>query len=941
MILINCFTVFAQKSVMNYVPGEIYVKVKAKYAQKINPKNKDLNIGTELAFLKNSALTNNLNIKKALKPFLNTKNKDLNNIIRLNFDQNANLDQIIKAFKLEPYFEFVEAIPLRTTIAIPNDTSFVKQWSLNKIKAPQAWDINPGGSAVVVAVIDNAIQTTHPDLTANMVAGKDMSDSADTDPNPPNATFAHGTHVAGIVGAVSNNIRGISSAGNNKVKVMPIKATPDNGLANSIYFGYEGIVWAVDHGAKIISMSWGGQGFSNVEKEIIDYAHSQGVVLVAAAGNDNSTTLTYPASYDHVISVASTDTNDVKSSFSTFNELVDISAPGRAILSTLPYDRYGNASGTSMATPLVAAYLGYLWSAFPSLTPAQLEQLMKSSADNIYGVNPTHINRLGAGRINLLNAVACQTEGLSNLSFTYGPSRYFCPGDSITISTANIPGTTYLWSLNAVPLTDVDNSTKINQAGVYNLKVSKNNCVINYKTKPVFIQNLESPSANISATLIEKQYCAGLDTLKATSPSCSFPGNYTSQYNGSTIGYDDFLKSGPDPKVVFENIPGTIDSVEINISWQKLSGGNQNSCGVTSGTGIPYYEEIGFNLKSPAGDIYTLMLEGVYNRGTTNLGIINITFKNSAANIISGGLPISGNFRPNTSFSGLQGDSPNGTWTLLPLDNSPNDPLCVSGFQVKVYTNVNPSISNLSWWDAAIGGTKISSSTNLPLANPSLGLHNYFVQNTCSGLCPSARKKVEYYVKPRPEIIGFPFEDIILTNAQITEISTANNFLITYNGNQVYAQGINANNAAFNYLVSNKPPKHTPVSLCNTSSYVLIAFGCTGQVQWSNGQVNQGIILQNLNANYTATAHCIQALSCPIVAATSFNFTLSSLVTQNLTGWISGNASQTNHANSINSTQIINPISKINYRADKSIVLSPGFKVEQGNVFSAQIGACN
>ncbi|MCF8325823.1 MAG: S8 family serine peptidase, partial [Leadbetterella sp.] len=427
-----CFNSFSQKRIAKFSESEIYIKVKPEFGKKIRSTTKTLNVASEVPFLTNTIAISNIN--KVEKPFSNFKNKDLNNIIRLKLKDSDKIDDIIDQLKLDGYYVYVEKVGVRKIISTPNDTDFGSQWSLTKIKANQAWDINPGGSPVVVAVVDNAVQTNHPDLAANMVAGKDMSSTLDTDPNPPNANFSHGTHVAGIVSAVTNNSIGIASAGNNKVKIMPIKATPDGGDPNSIYYGFEGIIWAVDNGAKIVSLSWGGAGFSQAEQDVIDYAFNNGVIVVAAAGNDNSDELSYPAAYNHVISVASLDIGDARSSFSSFGTTVDISAPGRGILSTIPFGLYASFNGTSMATPLISSCLAYIWSCFPSLTSAQLENVLKSTADDISTANPSFSGKLGAGRVNLLNAVSCLNENLADLNLNISPSRYFCVGDSAIIS---------------------------------------------------------------------------------------------------------------------------------------------------------------------------------------------------------------------------------------------------------------------------------------------------------------------------------------------------------------------------------------------------------------------------------------------------------------------------------------------------------------------------
>ncbi len=926
---------FSQKKLTEFSEGEIYIKVKPQFGKKIKSTTKSLNVATETPFLSNTVAESN--ISKVEKPFSNLKNKDLNNIIRLKLKDSDKIDDIIDQLKLDGYYVYVEKVPVRKIISTPNDTDFGSQWSLAKIKADQAWDVNPGGSPVVVAVVDNAIQTNHPDLAANMVAGKDMSSTPDTDPNPPNATFSHGTHVAGIVSAVTNNSLGIASAGNNKVKIMPIKATPDNGSANSIYYGFEGITWAVDNGAKIVSLSWGGPGFSQTEQDVINYAYNNGVVVVAAAGNDNNDELSYPAAYNHVISVASLDISDARSSFSSYGRTVDISAPGRGILSTIPFGAYASFSGTSMATPLVSSCLAYIWSCFPTLTMAELESVLKSTADDISAVNPSFTGQLGSGRVNLLNAVACLNENLAGINLSVSPSRYFCVGDSAIISTSLVAGAEYVWKRNGVILPDADNSFTAFQDGNYTLTVSKGFCVKTVESKPLVYNVVQTASPSVNN--IEDSYCSGkLDTLLASASGCDFPDFYQKIYAGPTVGFDGFEQSGSDISVELTDAVGLIDSVEVTIAWHKKDGGGATSCGTADGGSIPFNEELGFKLLSPSGQLFDLIGEGTYARGTTSSGLVTMVFKNNAP--IVGITPVSGNFSPQTSFSTLVGEFPNGIWKLLPVDNSLLDPLCVSGFGIKVYTDARLAVQTTTWWDASIGGNLLSSFEELVRSNLPQGANYYYAQSQCTGLCPSPRQKAEIYVKSTPEVYGFPFENVSISVPQAEEIANSTNIQFSKNAqNQFSVSGTNRNNQTFTYQISATAPHVSPVSICDSVDYVLIALGCTGPVLWSNGETNAGIIVQNLKTNLSFRAVCLQNWNCPVPPPTNFNFTKAT-EDKFVNGVLVANSNQNIFAKDLTSVQKIQPVSNVLYQASESILLSPGFMAEKGNIFKAQIGNC-
>jgi serine protease len=940
LVLFSISSTFAQKDSSKYLEGELYIRLKSsKVSTKFSSLNR-ISISKDLPSLNSNIKKGNFSVEKIEKSFNSAKNKDLKNIIRLKIKENDKIEELIEELKASGEYEYVGRIPKRTIIATPNDPSFSQQWSLTKIKATEAWDENSGAATVIVAVVDNSIQTNHPDLAANMLPGRDMSVDGDFDPNPPNVNFAHGTHVAGILSAVTNNAIGIAAAANNKVKILPIKATSDFESYNNISYGYEGIVWAVDNGAKIISCSWGGATYDEIEKAAIDYAYANGVIVVAAAGNDNTADLNYPAAYDHVISVASVGQTDVRSYFSSYGSKVDISAPGESILSTLPFGAYGSYSGTSMATPLVSSFLGYLLSTFPTITNAELENLMKSTSDDISSLNPGFENSLGSGRINLLNAVSCRTQNLDTLSLKISASRYFCAGDSAFLFTKKINGLSHSWYKDGTLLPSTTDSIWVNQPGVYKLKIQKGNCSRVLNTIKVLENTLvSSPSLALNKEVF---YCATVaDTLVQTAQLCSQPSFYEKAYSGGNVGYDNFVKSGADPTVVFSGIPGFVDSLEVSIQWQKKDGGNYNSCGNADGGSIPYNEEVAFSLQSPEGETVELIGFGTFQRGNTTSGLVTQIFKLGVAGIPVNSLPTSGTFSPSGDLTKLINTVPNGTWTLLPQDNSEIDPLCVSGFSIKIYTNYVSNVPSLSWWDSPTGGNKVSDSSKFILPNLSVGEHLYFAQSKCNEFCPSVRTPTRVTVKTVPDIVGFSFDDVILSRAQVMAIMAAQSYrVLKSNANLYYVEGLDQNGQFYSYQISNKGPSVSPVSVCSSVDYVLVATGCTGTVSWSNGETNLGIILENLNQNTQITASCNQTSACVPPPPSIFNFTLATSP-QILTGTLSQNSIQSFYGSNLESTQKINPTSQINYKGTSSVELKPGFEVKQGNVFSAQIGNCN
>ncbi len=256
----------------------------------------------------------------------------------------------------------------------------------------------------------------HPDLADKIVLQRDTYYN-DDDANPPGTgdldAWSHGTHVSGLVAAATDNNLGVAGIGFN-VSLIAVKSG-NNTNPNGVY-GYPGIQWAANNGADIINMSWGGSGYSQSEQNIITAIHNMGVVMFAAAGNDNSQTPHYPSNYDHVISIASIDNDDEKSSFSNYNLGVDLSSPGGScspgpsgVLSTYFNETsmgyYDYIYGTSMASPVAAGLGALVLSVNPDLTTEEVEDIMKSTAVNIDDINPDYAGKLGAGRIDAYQAV--------------------------------------------------------------------------------------------------------------------------------------------------------------------------------------------------------------------------------------------------------------------------------------------------------------------------------------------------------------------------------------------------------------------------------------------------------------------------------------------------------------------------------------------------------
>jgi hypothetical protein len=276
---------------------------------------------------------------------------------------------------------------------IPNDPSYSSQWGFPKTRTDEAWIIARGAS-VLVGVVDTGADMDHPDLAANISQGYDAIDGDTT----PEAVNRHGTHVAGTIAALTNNSTQVSGMAP-EAKLIIIRTLGPGGGSHAQFA--DGVKRAADLGVKIINYSGGGSD-STTKSNAVNYAVNKGVLFIAAAGNDStsSTTSAFPAAYSNVMAIGSTTSTDGRSSFSNFGTWVTMAAPGSNILSL---DLAGGTTildGTSMATPHVAGAAALVWSAHPTLTASQVQERLVKSAKPL---NATL--QLGAGRLDTFNAV--------------------------------------------------------------------------------------------------------------------------------------------------------------------------------------------------------------------------------------------------------------------------------------------------------------------------------------------------------------------------------------------------------------------------------------------------------------------------------------------------------------------------------------------------------
>ncbi len=320
----------------------------------------------------------------------------------------------IENIKHDPNVKYAEPNYLAYASVIPNDPKWNQQYGPQNIKCPDGWDESTGSSNVVIAIIDTGVDYTHEDLADDVVDGYDFVDinfndydntqyrfrdsssspyydDYKTSDDDPMDVVGHGTHCAGIAGAVTDNGVGIAGVSWN-CKIMPVRA----GFKAEVYlngiwyevglFEYDdirdAIEYAADNGADVISMSFGGPD-SYMIKSACNYAWNKGCVLVAAAGNEGKAIVGYPARYDKVIAVGAIDNNNERCSWSNSGANLELVAPGESILSTTPDNSYKYFDGTSMAAPHVAGVAALAISRYSSYSNQQIRELLQDSADDL------------------------------------------------------------------------------------------------------------------------------------------------------------------------------------------------------------------------------------------------------------------------------------------------------------------------------------------------------------------------------------------------------------------------------------------------------------------------------------------------------------------------------------------------------------------------------
>ncbi|PSJ72680.1 hypothetical protein C7N43_33045 [Sphingobacteriales bacterium UPWRP_1] len=505
-------------------------------------------------------------VTTAEKAFRHLPNSGLSDVYLVHFQPDILPARLIAALQLLNYVQYAEQVPVYRLFCTPNDPMFTQQWSWQNTFTEEAFDILLGGtcnfdaancgSEVVVAVIDNAVLITHQDLAPNLwvnpgeIPGNGLDDdgngyaddlngwdAADNDNNPtaPPA-FDHGSHVAGIVAAATNNTTGIASVGY-KSKIMAVKCSSNSGDGNSLPAAYLGVEYAIAAGANILSMSWGGGAFSQTYQDLFTLAHNQGIMCIAAAGNDAVSIPMYPASYDHVLSVGATAPDDQITYFSNYGTTIDIMAPGLDILSALSTNNsaYGELSGTSMACPFVSGVAALMLCYNNALTPDEVETCIKNNATNIDAQNPEYIGQIGAGLINVQQIVNClQVPPVAGFTIAY---EVYCPGEPIAPVnlSSGPPVIGYNWSFpGGTPASSTAANPSVSYAapGTYTISLTATNSYGSHTTSQSVVVGTPQAVLSGNTTVVE-----GMTATLMVTWNGSLPYNltYTNGSNSYTI----------------------------------------------------------------------------------------------------------------------------------------------------------------------------------------------------------------------------------------------------------------------------------------------------------------------------------------------------------------------------------------------------------------------
>lgn len=543
MFFLSSYPVFSQYSnkagTDKYTDGEIILKIKPEY------KNSCFREGTslpEINYVLEKFRYSDMRQKfpNSITPRSGSKREtDISTIFSVYFDDNSLLEEVIQELIALPQIEYAQLNYIPELLYEPNDPLISSQWHLNNIKAYDAWDTCKGSSNVIIGITDTGTDFGHFDLVDNIAynfddpvngidddhdgftdnfRGWDMGDNDNSaqwsEANNPGA-INHGVYVSGFAACKTDNGIGTASPGF-LTTFLPVKISDANGM---LVASYEGIVYAADHGCRIINCSWGGITPHPFGQDIINYAtFNRNSLVIAAAGNNGQpqapNDVYFPCAYDNVICVAASNSADVKWYKSCYGYQVDVTAPGESVYGTGPDNSYQSCWGTSFASPIAASVAALILAYHnDTLSALQIGQILRLSCDNIDTIsdNVQYTGKLGKGRINAYNALALPpTPALQfeNITFT----------ESTTSDSAYINGElwNYLYPAGNINITlsctnifieIVQNSILVDTIG-YNTYVSFTSPPFSIRVLPgiPYDETVEFKIQIVTGTYIEDKY---------------------------------------------------------------------------------------------------------------------------------------------------------------------------------------------------------------------------------------------------------------------------------------------------------------------------------------------------------------------------------------------------------------------------------------------------
>jgi hypothetical protein len=379
---------------------------------------------------------------------------DLTGIYRVTFPESTDLMKVIDALKKMPEIRYAEPHFIPSLCYVPNDTRIAEQYSLTRLNAFAAWDLHQGDTSVVVGITDTGYDPFHPDLANNIqrnyadpINGIDDDndgfidnymgwDTGSNDNNPTSDGNYHGQHVSGLSSASTDNATGVAGTGF-KCRFIHVKVANVDGILSG---AYEGIVYAADHGCKVINCSWGGTTFSEMNADVVRYAAiNKDCAVFGGAGNNNDENAFYPAMYPYAMAVGSTNNQDFKSGFSNYGYNLDLFAPGDLVLSTWSNGDYYSTGGTSMSSPTAAGCAALLRAALPSYSSQQICEQLKVTCDQVDNLssNLPYQGKMGYGRINMfrsLSETGHPSVVINEININDSGQGLFLPGDTILLT---------------------------------------------------------------------------------------------------------------------------------------------------------------------------------------------------------------------------------------------------------------------------------------------------------------------------------------------------------------------------------------------------------------------------------------------------------------------------------------------------------------------------